>query len=269
MDTERYAIVIPFYDGLETIQALVCRIIEVFSRLSYEYQVILVDDSADEAKNRILNDWFGSNTNIRLITLPKNQGQHYATFQGIKAAADRIVITLDEDLQHSPEEIPTLIKACLTGKFDVVYGNRNRRDCRYWVGRMMLALCFPKGPITTSSFRILRQEFVCKLSKLNPEYYEIEGMVYHLFPKYGYANIQVERTGRSNNKSSYSLIKTFFLIINLIAHYSWLPIILISILCLFIQLLLFGFIGIYAPLFMPISSVSILALIGYERKNTA
>ncbi|MFT5310665.1 MAG: glycosyltransferase involved in cell wall biosynthesis [Bacteroidia bacterium] len=263
MKNERVAIVIPFYDGLDTIQALVSRIADVCLKQSYDYQVILVDDSADEFKSSALHKWFGTDENISLITLPENFGQHYATVEGLKVSVGCSVITLDEDLQHCPEDIPALIEVSLAGKFDVVYGNRKPRDWRYWVGRMILAFCFPNGPHTTCSFRLVQSEMVDKITKLSPKFYELEGMIYQLRPKYGYADVLVNTTGRDSNKSSYSVVKVFSLISNLIAYYSWFPIILVSVACVIVQLLLLLEGALHSLIFLPISGISVLTLMAY------
>ena len=268
MKNRHIAVVIPFYDGLDTIQELVQRIALVFSKLPYDHQVIVVDDSADKVKRDTLHNWFRDDEKLSLITLSKNHGQHFATNQGLKVAKGCSVITIDEDLQYCPEDIPELIEVSLQGKFDVVYGNRKRRDWRYWGGRAMMALFLPNGPGITCSFRMINKETVNKLINQDVNFCVLEGMIYGLNPNYGYANVQFNNTGRGNNRSSYSMVKVFFLISNFIAFYSWFPIVSISIVCLIVQFLLFLNTGLLALFFLPISGVSVLTLTAYMSART-
>ncbi|HAP70211.1 MAG TPA: hypothetical protein DCR04_10900 [Flavobacteriales bacterium] len=268
MKNESYAVVIPFYNGLDTIEELVTRIAKVFSELTYSYRVIIIDDSADETKHSKLQAWFKDSTNISLISLERNSGQHFATMRGLKNAEGSVVITMDEDLQHNPEDIPKLIETRLSENVDVVYGNRLSKNWRFWVGKVILTVFFPNGPKTTCSFRLLDETIVRKLVKADVTFYELEGLIYKLQPSYGYADIRLETTAKGSRKSSYSLIKLYSLISNLIAYYSWFPIILLAVAVVGIQLWLVSNLGFQGLFFLPLTGFSVVTLMAYISTRT-
>ena len=263
MKSEEYAVVIPFYDGLATIQKLVAGIEKVFDELLLTFQIIIVDDSANDKKHDSLQSFFSANENVSLIKLDKNFGQHYATFEGLKQSSGSTVITMDEDLQHNPKDISVLIKEGLGGGCDIVYGNRLRKDWRYWLGRGILAFCFPNGPKTTCSFRLIKPSSVEELVSSKVPYFELEGLIYQLKPIYAYADVKLGNTERDSRKSSYSFLNVYTLISNLIAFYSWLPIVWIAMICFLIQLVLIATVEVASIFFLPISAFSLLTLIAY------
>ena len=109
---------------------------------SPEYEVIFVDDkSKDGSWNKIV-EISRSNKRVRGIRLGKNVGQHSALLAGIRSAGFSTIVTLDDDLQNPPSEIPKLLSA-LTDSVDVVYGvSRNRKHAKwrnassFFVGRL-------------------------------------------------------------------------------------------------------------------------------------
>jgi glycosyltransferase involved in cell wall biosynthesis len=119
------SIVIPVYRGERTITALVERLGNVLPALAQSFEVILVnDDSPDRSWGVIesLADRFPWVVGIKLM---RNYGQHNATLCGLRLARYEITVTMDDDLQHLPEELPALLAKLHEG-FDVVYGAPRR-----------------------------------------------------------------------------------------------------------------------------------------------
>lgn len=126
------SIVIPVYNGAETLPALWEELRRVLDSLGVEYEVVPVDDgSRDEswAVLRELQERFPRS--IHPIQLMKNYGQHNALLCGIRAARGRRIVTIDDDLQNPPSEIPALL-ARLEDGFDVVYGTSAQGQHGLW-----------------------------------------------------------------------------------------------------------------------------------------
>jgi glycosyltransferase involved in cell wall biosynthesis len=114
------SVVIPvFGDGAE-LDELTARIAHVFTPRRTSWEVILVDDGSPPQTWEAISALAATQPNVRGISLARNFGQHNALLAGIRAASGHVVVTLDDDLQHPPEEIPRLLDA-LDG-YDVVYG---------------------------------------------------------------------------------------------------------------------------------------------------
>lgn len=115
------SIVIPVYRGAETLEMLVKRLAQVLPGLAQAYEVILVNDDSPDNAWEIIERLAQEYVWVRGIRLMRNYGQHNATLCGVRAARYEITVTMDDDLQHLPEEIHCLL-AKLEKGYDVVYG---------------------------------------------------------------------------------------------------------------------------------------------------
>ncbi len=104
------SIVIPVYDSA-VLQELSERIDRVFAKLPEEYEIIFIDDSSPNLDVwPSLVDIAGKNSHIRALQLTRNFGQHAATLCGLVECRGDFVITMDDDLQHCPEDIPKFLE---------------------------------------------------------------------------------------------------------------------------------------------------------------
>lgn len=115
------SVVIPVYNGQLTIKTLVDRLADVLPSICSDYEVIMVNDGSSDPSWDKICDLCNQKSWVRGINLMRNYGQHNALLCGIRAACHNIIITIDDDLQHRPEEIPLLIHKLEEG-YDVVYG---------------------------------------------------------------------------------------------------------------------------------------------------
>jgi glycosyltransferase involved in cell wall biosynthesis len=131
LESQSISIVIPVYNSAETLIPLTEQLATVLPQVSHDFEVILVNDgSPDDSWNVIQSlsqqyDW------LRGINLMRNYGQHNATLCGVREARCEIVVTMDDDLQHPPEQIPLLL-AKLNEGYDVVYGVPQKRPHSWW-----------------------------------------------------------------------------------------------------------------------------------------
>jgi undecaprenyl-phosphate 4-deoxy-4-formamido-L-arabinose transferase len=121
--TERgVSIVIPVYGGAAAIVALVGRSCSVLESLKVPHEVILVDDASASPTCDIARQIAETVPNVHLMRFARNAGQHAALLAGVRHARYPTVVTLDDDLQNPPEEIPRLLARLEEGDIDVVYG---------------------------------------------------------------------------------------------------------------------------------------------------
>src|SRR5579863_5444941 len=116
------SIVIPAYNEDESLPELCSWIERVVRENHISYEVILVDDGSTDRTWDVIQDLRRSNPNIKGIRFQRNYGKSAALNEGFKTAKGEVVITMDADMQDSPDEIPALRKMILEDKFDLVSG---------------------------------------------------------------------------------------------------------------------------------------------------
>src|ERR1044072_2314712 len=115
------SVVTPVYNGETSVTELCRRLAEVLPRISTQHEVILVNDGSRDRSWETISELCSQSSSVRGLNLMRNYGQHNALLCGIRAAKYDLVVSMDDDLQHPPEEIPRLL-ARLEEGFDVVYG---------------------------------------------------------------------------------------------------------------------------------------------------
>lgn len=115
------SVVIPVYNSSTILTELVARLGPVLESAAGEYELILVNDGSRDGSWEVICDLVSSYRWVRGVNLMRNYGQHNALLCGIRLVRNETIVTMDDDLQHLPEEIPKLLKKLDEG-YDVVYG---------------------------------------------------------------------------------------------------------------------------------------------------
>ena len=126
-----YSVVVPVYKSQATLPELVERLDKVLSNLTDTFEVILVNDDSPDQSWEVISSLARQYPQVRGIDLMRNYGQHNATLCGIRIARYEIIITLDDDLQHPPEQLPFLLEKLDEG-YDVVYGVPKKLPHSWW-----------------------------------------------------------------------------------------------------------------------------------------
>jgi glycosyltransferase involved in cell wall biosynthesis len=162
--TNRVSIVIPVYRSGAILPELVSRLESVLVAIAENFELILVNDCSPDRSWDVICDLARQYSWIRPINLMRNYGQHNALLCGIRAARYDVIVTMDDDLQHPPEEIPKLLEA-LAGGYDVVYGTPEQeqhglgRDFASWVTKLALQnVMGAEVARKVSAFRAFRAE---------------------------------------------------------------------------------------------------------------
>jgi glycosyltransferase involved in cell wall biosynthesis len=121
------SIVVPLYNESESIPELIARIERVMNEHRYSYELIMVDDGSSDKSWTKIEQAAQNNPNIHAIGFRRNYGKSAALFCGFKKATGDVVITMDADLQDSPDEIPGLYQMVVDEGYDLISGWKKKR----------------------------------------------------------------------------------------------------------------------------------------------
>lgn len=113
--------VIPVYRSAESLPELHDRLTAVFGSLAGGFELIFIEDCGGDCSWEVIRSLAAKDQRVRGLRMSRNYGQHNALLCGIREALGEIIVTLDDDLQHPPEELHKLLSKLNDG-FDVVYG---------------------------------------------------------------------------------------------------------------------------------------------------
>ena len=225
--TPPLSIVVPVYNSAATLGELVRRLNSALEPLHCDYELVLVNDgSVDGSWERIV-ELAADDDRVHGLNLMRNYGQHNALLAGIRAARHEVVVTLDDDLQNPPEEIPKLL-AKLEEGFDVVYGDAHERQFGFLrnVGTAMtkLALRWVIGSDIAgkvSAFRAFRTELRLAFADFEAPYVSIDVLL--SWGTTRFAAVPVEHRPRAEGRSSYSFTRLATHALNVMTGFSTRP----------------------------------------------
>ena len=125
--TKDISIVVALLNEEESLPELISWIVSVMDREKFTYEIVMVDDGSTDASWSVIRKLAEVNHSIRGISFRRNYGKSAALYHGFKAAEGRVVITMDADLQDSPEEIPELYRMIVEDGYDIVSGWKKQR----------------------------------------------------------------------------------------------------------------------------------------------
>ena len=125
--TKDISIVISLFNEEESLPELIQWIEGVMKKEGYKYEIIMVDDGSRDNSWKVIKELSESNTAIRGIRFRRNYGKSAALYHGFAAAEGRVVVTMDADLQDSPEEIPEMYRMVVEDGYDIVSGWKKKR----------------------------------------------------------------------------------------------------------------------------------------------
>jgi glycosyltransferase involved in cell wall biosynthesis len=203
------SVVVPVFNGESTVGELVRRIERALRPRADRFEILLVNDgSADRSWERIL-ECARLHPEVRGIDLARNFGQHAALLAGIRAAENELIVTLDDDLQNPPEEIPRLLEA-LTPDREVVYGRplkkrhpAHRRLGRVAVTGLLGAITRSRAPAQTSGFRAFRTGLRDRFGDNPGRLVTIDGLL--RWSARGFGTVAVRHEPRRSGDSNYTL----------------------------------------------------------------
>lgn len=127
MSAVNISIVVPLFNEEESLPELSEWIDRVMQENGFTYEIIMIDDGSTDSSWKIVGQLREKNPNIRGISFRRNYGKSAALHEGFKATRGTVVITMDADLQDSPDEIPELYRMIVEDKNDLVSGWKRKR----------------------------------------------------------------------------------------------------------------------------------------------
>jgi undecaprenyl-phosphate 4-deoxy-4-formamido-L-arabinose transferase len=213
------AVVVPVYNSQATLPTLVDRLAAVLPGVAARFQVVLVNDGSHDESWEAICQVARKYPWIRGINLMRNYGQHNALLAGIRAVRYAITVTMDDDLQHPPEEIPLLLGR-LTEGHDLVYGvpamtqhglsrRISSRMTKWWLHRVLGVPIASRASAFRAFRTVLREGFA---------HYEgpavaIDALLAWTTTRI--ASVQVRHEPRRHGRSQYGLVKLTRLAIDL------------------------------------------------------
>jgi glycosyltransferase involved in cell wall biosynthesis len=222
------SVIVPVYNAEETLGMLVGRTLAVLRELETDHEIILVNDGSVDGSWGIVEEIAANNPAVRGIDLMRNYGQHNALLCGIWQAQHEVVVTMDDDLQNPPEEIPKLVKALAHPSIDVVYGHPSRRQ--HGVGRNLasaitkIALQKSMGvdaARSVSAFRAFRLELREAFKDYDNSHVSIDVLL--TWATTGFTAVEVRQDARAAGVSGYTFIKLITHAINMMTGFTTWP----------------------------------------------
>src|ERR1700676_3092367 len=217
----RYSIVVPFFNEQENIPPLYVRLTEVMDSVGEPYELVFVDDGSKDNSFKVLSDIYEHDRRVNLVRLRRNFGQTAALKAGFDYARGEVIISMDADLQHDPEEIPRFLEKIEEG-FDLVSGWRyERKD--HWLMRqipsraanwMMAKLSGIELHDFGTTFKAYRREILQEIQL----YGELHRFIPALASSTGarIAEVPISNPERKSGKSNYGIGRTIRVFFDLI-----------------------------------------------------
>lgn len=224
--------VIPVYNSEQSLRPLLARLGPALTAVAESYEILLVDDGSRDGSWAVVEELAAAHPEVRGIRMMRNYGQHNALLCGIRAARSEIIVTIDDDLQHPPEEIGALI-GCLTKDIDVVYGTPRQETHGFWrnlASRMTkLALQSAMGAATArkvSAFRAFRTSIRAAFADYASPHVSIDILLTWATTRF--ASVEVKHDARRLGDSNYTFSKLLTHALNMVTGFSTLPLQLAS-----------------------------------------
>ncbi|MGI8603248.1 MAG: glycosyltransferase [Verrucomicrobiales bacterium] len=227
------SVVIPVFNSAQSLPELIARTIATMKTRGQSFEMILVNDGSSDESWHVIRQLASRHRFIRGISLMRNYGQHNALVAGLRAARYELSATLDDDLQHPPEELGRLLDWLDQG-YDVVYGTPERERRALWRSLASqftrLAIGGVMGAETArkiSAFRVLRTGLRVAFDRYTSPFVSLDVILTWGTSRFG--AVRVPHQPRSSGRSNYTLSKLVSHAINLMTGFSTLPLRLASV----------------------------------------
>ena len=228
MFVNQMSVVVPVFNGAETIPKLVERLAMVLSGLDAEYEVILVNDGSTDTSWSVIQNLAEEFRHVKGIDLMRNYGQHNAVLCGVRAASKPLIITMDDDLQNPPEEISKLLDEMRNRDLDVVYGYPTRQRHGAWrgVASQLTKIAMQKGMGVeearyASAFRLFKAKLREAFANYDNSYVSIDVLLSWGTTRFG--AVDVDHDARKSGVTGYSVTGLITHALNMLTGFTTWP----------------------------------------------
>ena len=221
----RVSVVVPVYRSRSILAELVRRVSQSLARQTFE--IVLVHDCGPDDSWEVIQDLSREYQSVRGVNLRRNVGQHNALMAGLHYARGNIVVTIDDDLQHAPEDIPKLVAEVEKG-FDLCYASFRNRKHAMWkrMGSRLndqlavVLLDKPKG-LYLSPFRAMRRSVRDEVIKYGGPSVYLDGLL--LAVTSNISSVELDHYSRADGDGGYTLRRSVSLLLKMSTISSILP----------------------------------------------
>ena len=219
-----YSVVIPVYNTTESLKELVERLVDVFTRVVEEtYEIILIDDASPNPDTwQVMEQLAEKFHNVNIIQLRRNFGKAGAVLCGFEHACGASVLTMDDDLQHLPEDIPKFIRH---RDHDVVMGAYIRRNHPFMKritsrikGWFDWKVAGKPRHLTSNPFRLYKSDIAKSMLEMKTPYPFIAAMMYYTTSDI--VTVDIDHGKRSGTPSSFNMWRRLKSFSNLLFNHS-------------------------------------------------
>jgi polyisoprenyl-phosphate glycosyltransferase len=244
----KISVVVPVFRSAATLPELFRRLSATLETITQQWEIILVDDASNDGTFRVMQDLHCTEERVRIVRFARNMGQHHATLCGLQRARGEYVITLDDDLQNPPEEIPRFLAkvdegyALVIGEItgDKRHGNSRNLASRL-VQRLVGRILGKPRDLYLSSYRCMTRATARSLGEFTGAHVYLPALMLSSVPTELICNIPVEHHPRHQGRSQYTLAKLVKLTSYLLINHSFLPLRFVSAWGLLLSLASFGY----------------------------
>jgi glycosyltransferase involved in cell wall biosynthesis len=222
-----YSVVIPVYNSEGVVADTVLRVVDVLQSAGLSYEVILVNDGSSDRSWDVISNLARRNPCIVAVNLLHNYGQHNANLAGLREATGDYVVTMDDDGQNPPDQLPILIDEAMTGR-DLVFGafaskqaSGFRRLGSKLVSTVNHRVFGQPRDLRVSNFRLLRRDVVDRICASRTAHPYITGQA--LLYSRNRSNVTVRHEPRVVGSSNYSFARLIRLVFTILFSYSSYP----------------------------------------------
>ncbi len=240
------SVVIPVYNSEECVHELVSQLGTVLK--SFSYEIIMVNDKSPDRSWEKICEASLLNKNLTGVNLRKNSGQDNAIMAGLSFAKGDYVVIMDDDLQHSPQDIPNLYSEIIKG-FDVCYAKFSEKKQSWWKnlgswlnGKLAEKVIEKPSHIYLSPYKIISKEVIEEILKYQGIFPYIDGLIFKVTANI--SQIPAEHNVRFKGRSNYTLVRSAIVFMKLFTGFSVQPLRAASFLGFFTALAGFAY-GIY------------------------
>ncbi len=222
-----WSVVIPVYNSAPLVGRTVDDLLAVFADRGLRHQVVLVNDGSTDDSWQVISERARTHDDVVAVDLLKNYGQHHANLAGLRETTGDFVITMDDDGQNPPDQVPLLIDAALRGH-DVVFAAFERKQAAGYrrLGSRLIGLVNRRvfgqpDDLVVSNFRVLRRDVVDRICSSRTAHPYLTGQA--LLYSGNRANVSVRHEPRAVGASTYSLPRILALVLTILFSYSSWP----------------------------------------------
>jgi glycosyltransferase involved in cell wall biosynthesis len=223
-----YSVVIPVFNSEKLVGATAEGVLAVFAERDLPLQLVLVNDGSTDGSWEVIRELACVHSGVVVaVDLLTNYGQHHANLAGLRETTGDYVITMDDDGQNPPDQVPLLIDAAMRGH-DVVFGDFERKQAAGYrrLGSRLIGMInrrvFGQPPdLVVSNFRILRRDVVDRICASRTAHPYLTGQA--LMYSGNRAHVQVRHEPRALGTSTYSLTRILTLVFTILFSYSSWP----------------------------------------------